>query len=170
MKNIKYKLKVGALCVMSLIAPKMFTAETAKPKMYKFSMSVPFGKFINNDCVFIAGGKDTCKVNDIDTVYNEWGDIEKLVIDTDDANYECSYFGPRYAQGYWLPPRVCGDTVYNDLCNKALCLEKQYYEYQDKKQYAQRDSVELEFNKVKDKLCQRAFNMYNQVVRANMLH
>ena len=40
MKNIKHKLKVGALCVMSLVAPKMVTAETAKPKMYKFSMDL----------------------------------------------------------------------------------------------------------------------------------
>ena len=162
MKNIKHKLKVGALCVMSLVAPKMVTAETVKPKMYKFSMVVPFGKFLNNDSLFIAGGKDTCKVNNIDTVYNEQGGIAKLVIDTDRLNYECSYFGPRYAYGFWLPPRVHGDTVYDDLCEEVMCLKKQYYEYQNNKQYDMRDSIELEFNKAQDALCCWAINTYNQ--------
>ena len=162
MKNIKHKLKVGALCVMSLVAPKIIAAETNKPKAYKFSMLVPYGKFVNNDSLFVAGGKDTCKVNSIDTIRNERGDIKKLVIDTDRLIYECDYFGPKNACGFWLPPYVEGDTVYDDLYKEVKCLEKEYYEYQNNKQYVQRDSVESEFNKAQLALCRWALDVYNR--------
>ncbi|MBR2510679.1 MAG: hypothetical protein IKB59_00765, partial [Alphaproteobacteria bacterium] len=63
--------------------------------------------------------------------------------------------------GFWLPPRVHGDTVYDDLYEETMCLKRQYYEYQDSKQYDMRDSVELEFNRAQDALCRWAVNMYN---------
>ena len=54
--------------------------------------------------------------------------------------------------------RVCR---YDDLYKEVKCLEKEYYEYQNNKQYVQRDSVESEFNRAQDALCRWAVNMYN---------
>ena len=57
---------------------------------------------------------------------------------------------------------VEGDTVYDDLYKEVKCLEKEYYEYQNNKQYVQRDSVESEFNKAQLALCRWALDVYNR--------
>ena len=145
-KNIKHILSTSVLSVLGLLPITHKAAAQQKPayenENCKETIETPYYcKFINDDTQLVVNYKDTFFVYGI-----------YITLKTGQKQFICD-LGPNmpnlicnidyYKNTPWIPPVQTIDTLTQQAISKDIDLVNKYYAYQNKGDYAKRDSVEL---------------------------
>lgn len=157
MKNAKIRkwLSLGALSLFGVFSITKANAQEVKAGRF----TQKYCKFINNNTELVENLTDTLRVHKIyPAVYYLLGH-NWMVCDVSNGNgpvYELR-FNPEYFRTTpWLPPIMFGDTVAFNMIDLDEKLVGQYYDFQNKLDYENRDLIEQKILENRQNLINRS--------------
>ena len=138
MKNKTFK-NILSVCALSLVG--MIPLTKANAQEYRpMRMINNHCKFIKNNTEIVVNYRDTLRVYNIDTIYDN--NKKQIACDLGPGN-DILVFDPDWYRTHpWIPPIERDDTIAWNLVKKHDKAVKAYYEHEKAGDYEQRDEAE----------------------------